>query len=220
MEKKRKSNNMQMQKVRKAKKTHKQIRDADFRMLVILSECNVNEFSVNEDDHDLCAHFKDFTLNQNVNTDFVLQALRDGDDDSGLFRWVHTKGEGSGMKITNKFGIIPIWAFLVCVLLCIEVEEKHLRINSETFPDCTTVVEKVKQMVRFTTSDAMARLAIRDPDGKQDIASKIGSNFEMVVVTGAAGFCSYGKGKCEGTGKKLYDFLASDLAATHGVSEI
>ena len=79
---------MQMQKVRKAKKAHKQIRDADFRMLVILSESDVNKFSVNENDHDLCAHFKDFTLNQNVNTDFVEQALGDGDDDSEPFQWV------------------------------------------------------------------------------------------------------------------------------------
>ena len=220
MEKLRKSKKTQMQKVRKSKKTHKQNCDADFRMLVILSESNVNEFSVNENDHDLCTHFKDFTLNQNVNTDFVEQALRDGDDDSELFQWVPSKGEGSGMKITTKFGIIPIWAFLVCVLLCVEVEEPHLQINSKTFPNCTTVVEKVIQMVRFTTSDAMARLANSTPDGKHEIASKIGSKFEMVVVTGGAEFCSYGKGKCAGTGKKLYDFLASDLAATHGVSEI
>ena len=209
-----------MQKVRQLEKEYTQKRDNDFRMLIILCESDVNKFSMKEDDHVLCKHFKDFTMDQNVNTDFVQQAFGDAENNSKFFQWEPIEHEGSGMKLENLYGIIPIWAFLVCVLLCVGVESSHIEFDHSALANCERVVEKVKKMVRFTTSNEMGRVANSSLVQKDSIASEIGSNFEMVVVTGGQEFYSYGKGRCEGKPKKLYDFLASDLAATHGVSDI
>ena len=73
-------------------------------------------------------------------------------------------------------------------------------------------------MVRFTTSTQIGHLSTLSEDIRDTIATEIGKQFEMIVITGGADFCSYGVGKCEGKARQLFNFLASDLAAQRGVS--
>ena len=64
----------------------------------------------------------------------------------------------------------------------------------------------------------IGHLSTLSEDIRDTIATEIGKQFEMIVITGGADFCSYGVGKCEGKARQLFNFLASDLAAQRGVS--
>ena len=206
-----------MEKTRNKQKDCTHVQNKDFRMLVVLCESPVNKFVVDEADNELCKHFKTFTNNEIVNTDFLKQIRGESDENSRLFEWVASE-EGQSMKFENLFGVIPIWAFLVSVLLWVGVESSGIEFDRRLIENCENILDDINKMVRFTTSNEMGRLANASDIRKYDVASEIGSNFEMVVITGGAEFFSYGKGRCEGTAKKLYDFLASDVSANNGVS--
>ena len=60
-----------MEKTRNKQKDHTRVRNKEFRMLVVLCESPVNKFVVDEADNELCKHFKTFTNNDIVNTDFL-----------------------------------------------------------------------------------------------------------------------------------------------------
>ena len=168
-----------MQVTRSTQNTYAKEQASNFRMLVVLNADNGLRFSVNTSDNDLIKQFYKFSTNEKTRKDFIATLLP-GDDPSPLFEWEGTDCDSDNKTIADLCGgAIPLWSYLLGILLKTGNPTNNARIDSSFFTDLQPENYNLSNNIRFTTTTALCEIATAESDYMKDkIAEEIGRSFD------------------------------------------
>lgn len=189
---KKRSNGALMKTLRDVEEQNKFDKAKNFRLLVVLPKEGLPYKVVNTDNFYI-NKFYNFTLDEDVNQDFLHRHVNLKDNDK-LFEWETINDE---TKMINLKGVIPLWSYLVVTLLQIPSKKTFPRTSTcpkRLFPDECGLVDIdsrwLKTRLRFTSVESLIAISNKSVEVQQEVGHHIGSHFDMVTLCDSEGLAS------------------------------